>query len=57
VIFEEEKAFVELPPNEEGGEPERQEITIGLSDGLSVELVAGLEEGSQVVERPPREIE
>ena len=57
VIFEDEQAFVERPPTQEDGEPERQEITIGLSDGLSVELVAGLEEGSQVVERPPREIE
>jgi HlyD family secretion protein len=57
VIFEDEQAFVELPPAQEDGEPERREVTIGLSDGLNVEVIAGLEEGSQVVERPPREIE
>jgi HlyD family secretion protein len=57
VLFEDEATFVELPPVEEGAEPEKVQITVGLSDGLNVEIVAGLDEGSQVVERPPREIE
>ena len=56
VSFEEEKAFVELPPAAEGAEPQRREIQVGLSDGLSIEVVAGLDEDSQVVQRPPRQI-
>lgn len=58
VLFEDDgaKAFVEVPPQVEGGEPERIEIATGLSDGLNIEVVNGLEEGAEVVERPPREI-
>jgi len=54
--FEEEKTFVELPPADPEGEPVKQEISIGLSDGLHVEVTAGLEEGAEVVQRPPKEI-
>lgn len=50
------KAFVELPPTAPGGEPRKSEITTGLSDGLNIEVVAGLAAGDKVVERPPREI-
>ena len=57
VLFEDERAFVELPPDDPEGEPVKQEITVGLSDGLQVEVVAGLEEGSRIVERAPRTIE
>jgi HlyD family secretion protein len=57
VTFEGEKAFVELPPAEPKGEPSKQEIRIGLSDGLQVEVVSGLKKGDKVVERPPKEIE
>ena len=56
VSFEDDKTFVELPPGDPEGEPEKHEIEIGLSDGLHVEVVAGLEEGAEVVQRPPREI-
>ncbi len=31
-------------------------IETGLSDGINIEVVSGLEEGEQIVERPPREI-
>jgi hypothetical protein len=31
-------------------------VEIGLSDGLSAEILRGLEEGEDVIERPPREI-
>ena len=40
-----------------GGETEERVIETGLSDALSIEVVAGLEEGELVVEPPPREIE
>lgn len=33
-----------------------KEITTGLSDGITIEIVSGLSEGELVVERPPREI-
>ncbi len=56
VTFEGEVTFVELPPIEPEGEPVKQEIVIGLSDGLSVEVTSGLEDGAEVVQRPPREI-
>ncbi len=56
VTFEKEKAFVELPPKDPKTEPAKKEITVGLSDGLNVEVVAGLGEGDQVVQRPPKEI-
>ncbi len=57
VLFEGEKAFVEMPPGESGAEPERREIEMGLSDGLQVEVLSGLDEGASVWQRPPREIE
>ena len=56
LIFEEDKTFVELPGSTPEAEPERREIEIGLSDGIHVEIVAGLGESDEVVERPPREI-
>ncbi len=33
-----------------------REITVGLSDGMNIEVVEGLEEGDLLVERPPKEI-
>ncbi|MGH9456920.1 MAG: efflux RND transporter periplasmic adaptor subunit [Thermoanaerobaculia bacterium] len=50
-----EKAFVEIPggPDEE---PKKVEIQTGISDGLNIEVVSGLQKGQKVVERPPREI-
>ena len=47
---------VELPGATEDAEPVPVEVELGLSDGLNVEVVNGLEEGDQVVQRPPREI-
>jgi len=57
VSFEGDKAFVEMPPQNPDEEPERREIEIGLSDGLHVEVLSGLDEGEHVWQRPPREIE
>jgi len=58
VRFEEDgaKKFVELPPEAPGAEPRKVEIETGLSDGLNIEVVSGLEEGDKVVQRPPRDI-
>jgi len=33
-----------------------REVTVGLSDGINIEIVEGLEEGELLVERPPKEI-
>jgi HlyD family secretion protein len=57
LTFADEKTYVELPPETDDGEPVRHEVTIGLSDGLQVEIVAGLDEDAQIVERAPREIQ
>ncbi|TNF79068.1 MAG: efflux RND transporter periplasmic adaptor subunit [Acidobacteria bacterium] len=58
VLFEDDgaKTFVEIPAATPGGEPEKVEIETGLSDGLNIEVLSGLEEGAEVVERPPRDI-
>jgi HlyD family secretion protein len=55
VSFEKEKAFVEVPAGAEAP-PLKTEIKTGLSDGLKLEVLAGLAEGDQVVQRPPKEI-
>jgi hypothetical protein len=51
------KAFVEVPGPTPESEPEKKEIQVGLSDGLNLEVVAGLAEGDKVVQRPPKKIE
>jgi HlyD family secretion protein len=58
VIFENDgaKSFVEVAGNTKEAEPKKVEISIGLSDGLNIEVVSGLTEGQKVVQRPPREI-
>lgn len=58
VLFENDGAdtFVEKPAAIEGGEPVKVPITTGLSDGLNIEVVSGLAEGDNVVERPERDI-
>ncbi|MDH4066091.1 MAG: efflux RND transporter periplasmic adaptor subunit [Acidobacteriota bacterium] len=58
VLFEDDgaKTFVELPGLGPEAEPRKVEIETGLSDGLNIEVVSGLDEGDEVVQRPPREI-
>jgi HlyD family secretion protein len=58
VIFEDggKKTFVELPAAEPRGEPRKVEVKLGISDGLNVEVVSGVERGASIVQRPPKEI-
>jgi HlyD family secretion protein len=58
VIFEDDGAgtFVEVPSDDPEAEPDKIPVELGLSDGLNVEIVAGLQVGDQVIQRPPREI-
>jgi HlyD family secretion protein len=58
VIFEDggKKAFVEIPGKDPKAEPKKIPVTLGISDGLTVEVVAGLKKGDKVVQRPPKEI-
>jgi HlyD family secretion protein len=58
VMFEDEgaKTFVELPGEGEDAEPRKVEIEAGLSDGLNIEVISGLAEGDEVIQRPPRDI-
>jgi HlyD family secretion protein len=53
VLFENGKRSVEVPKGETS---EKVEVTTGLSDGLNIEILSGLKEGDEVIERPPREI-
>ena len=48
--------LLEIPGEGPEAEPERIEIQTGLSDGLNIEVTSGLEEGQEVVQRPPRDV-
>ncbi len=54
VRFEDEVATVTV--RLAGEQTEERVIRTGLSDGINIEVVEGLEEGERVVEPPPREI-
>jgi HlyD family secretion protein len=56
VTFEKGKSFVEVPGNGPEAQPVKREVRVGLSDGLKLEIVSGLAEGDEVVQRPPKEI-
>lgn len=47
---------VEIPGAVAEAEPTKREITVGLSDGLNLEVTSGLAEGDKVVERPARQV-
>jgi HlyD family secretion protein len=47
---------VEVPGATPEAEPVKKEITVGLSDGLNLEVVSGLAEGDKVVQRPARQV-
>jgi HlyD family secretion protein len=56
VTFTDGKASVEVPGAGET-EPVKKEIKVGLSDGINVEILDGLKQKDNVVERPPKKIE
>jgi HlyD family secretion protein len=55
VVFSGDTARVEV--QDSSGLIDTIEVTVGLSDGLNIEIVEGLTLGDKVVERPPKEIE
>ena len=57
VTMEDKKASVEMPGAKPDDEPVKKEIEVGLSDGLNLEVIAGLEAGDKVVQRPAKEVE
>lgn len=57
VTLDGDKATVELPGPTPEAEPVTREIEVGLSDGLNMEVVSGLAEGDELVQRPPKKIE
>lgn len=58
VVFSEDGAetFVEIPGVGPEAEPEKIAVTLGLSDGLNVEVIDGVSVGDPIVQRPPKEI-
>jgi HlyD family secretion protein len=54
VTFRNDSAFVEIPLGP--GKSEEQYIKTGLSDAIEIEVVEGLEEGQEVLEKKVREI-
>jgi HlyD family secretion protein len=58
VTFEDggKKAFVQVAAKDPKAPPKKTEVTLGISDGLNVEVLTGLSAGQKVVELPPREI-
>jgi len=58
VLFEDDGArtLVELPGEGPEMEPRKVEIETGLSDGMNIEVVEGLEKDDQLVQRPPRDV-
>jgi HlyD family secretion protein len=57
VTMDKEKASVEVPGAKPEDEPVKKDIQVGLSDGLNLEVIAGLAEGDKVVQRPAKEVE
>jgi HlyD family secretion protein len=58
VIFEDggKKTFVELPAANPKEPPKKTAVKLGVSDGLSTQVVEGLAVGAKVVERPPKKL-
>jgi len=54
VEMDDGKTFVEIKNVD--GNIVKKEIKTGLSDGINIEVLEGLNEGKEVVERPPKEI-
>jgi HlyD family secretion protein len=55
VTFKADSCFVDI--QDSLGSVSTIPVEVGLSDGINIEVIAGLDSGQQVVEYPPREIE
>ena len=56
VTFEDDSTFVDIKDSA-SGEIQTIPIEVGLSDGLNIEVLAGIDSSQKVIEYPPREIE
>jgi len=58
VIFEDggKKTFVELPAATPKEPPKKVAVKLGVSDGLTTQIVEGVALGAKVVERPPKKL-
>lgn len=54
IYFKDDSVFVHLPG--ENRKPQIREIQVGLSDAVNTEIVSGLKENDEVLEKPEREI-
>ena len=54
ITFRNDSAFVEIPLGE--GKTEERYIKTGLSDAIQVEVIEGLKEGDEVLEKKVQEI-
>jgi HlyD family secretion protein len=54
VTFADNRTFVEIQDSE--GLISQKDVRTGLSDGINIEILEGLAEGDEIVERPPKEI-
>jgi HlyD family secretion protein len=55
VTFRNDSAFVKVAPGP--GKEEERLVKTGLSDAISIEIVSGLNEGDEVLEKPVKKIE
>ena len=58
VTFEDggSRATVEIAAATPKAPPKKVDVKLGISDGMNVEVLSGLEAGQKLVERPPKEI-
>ncbi|NOZ78452.1 MAG: efflux RND transporter periplasmic adaptor subunit [Acidobacteria bacterium] len=50
------KTTVEVPGKGPDAKPRTIAVKLGLSDGLNIQVLSGLKEGDEVIQRPPKEI-
>ena len=55
VTFVEDSTFVDI--KDSAGVVSQLPVEVGLSDGISIEVIAGLDEGQEIIEKPPKTIE
>ena len=56
IEFRDDSTLVKVPGPTEDAEPIEKLLQTGLSDGINIEVVSGLEEGEEVLEKPTKEI-